>query len=345
MTFFRHRRLRDRSRPSGVRLEIARHRRPARRRGGEGRSSGRSRPSRASCRRESGPGRWHDRLALGGLSRRPGDRETPGERQGRRQGHEPLWRYTALSGLRQRQRVDDRASPRSGRRPECQASRRRDGLDDRLTHRKTRGREGIARTRCRGQHQGAARADGPHVGSGGGACGGRRDPPQSRGRFPDRPTLGIHAPVVCGARRSHGRRANPVEGRGRHQRGDAGSKIVGTISEPRYHAADPRRRERSLRVSRHAVRGRCQPERPEIGLHGTPHADLGSQAEPRRRRERRSRPHRLRKHEQSSVRREARGARGRRQCTAQEGARGEVSSTEPAQPLSCWPRRRPTSRS
>ena len=51
---------------------------------------------------------------------------------------------------------------------------------------------------------------------------------------------------------------------------------------PGNDAADSGRRKRPLRAGCCPTRFRRRPERPEVRLHGAPHADLGSQAEPRR---------------------------------------------------------------
>ena len=211
-------------------------------------------------------------------------------------------------------------------------------LDDRRAHRQARAREGVARPRGRRQRQGTARADGPDVGGGRRACGGRRGAAQGGGRFPHAAALRVHAPVLRRARRPDGRRPRPAEGGGRRQRGHAAQKVVGQGTRPGDHAVDPGRRERPLRAGRRPAGGGSRPERPAIGLHGAAHADLGSQAEPGRRRERRPRPDRLREPEQPPARREARGARGRRRTRGSSGARrGEASSAGSARRRSCWP--------
>ncbi len=99
-------------------------------------------------------------------------------------------------------------------------------------------------------------------------------------------------------------------------------KSSGQGTAPGDHAVDPGRRERPLRAGGRPAGGGRRPERPAIGLHGAAHADLGPQAEPGRRRERRPRPDRLREPEQPPARREARGARGGRQRAAQAGRVG-----------------------
>ena len=142
------------------------------------------------------------------------------------EGREPLRRDAPLAGLHERQRGDGRAVARGRRRPERDAPRRRDGLDDRRAHREARAREGAARPRGRRQRQGTARADGPDVGGGRGSCGGRRGAARGGGRFPHPAALRVHAPVLRRARRPDGRRPGPAEGGGRRERGHAAQEVV-----------------------------------------------------------------------------------------------------------------------
>ena len=211
----------------------------------------------------------------------------------------------------------------AGADPNTQAPRRRDGPDDRRAHREARAREGAARPRGRRQRQGTARADGPDVGGGRGTCGGRRGAPRGGGRFP-------HARCPPGSRpcSSPCARAGPTSSAILLKAGaDVNEAMQPKRSSGRAPARgttplDPGRRERPLRAGRRPAGGGRRPERPAIGLHGAPHADLGPQAEPGRRRERRPRPDRLREPEQPPARREARGARGGRQRAAQAGRIG-----------------------
>ena len=132
--------------------------------------------------------------------------------------------------------------------------------------------EGVARPGGRRQRQGTARADGPDVGGGRGACGGRRGPARRRGPIsaPRCPPGSRPCSSPC-ARAAPTSSAILLKAGADVNEAMQPKRTAGKAPAPGDQPADPGRRERPLRAGRRPAGGGRRPERPAIGLHGAPH--------------------------------------------------------------------------